>query len=457
MQKTLILSGLLILAMGCKKQTPIDYAVLSGKISNYEGGVLTINSMDRKLTDTINVSEDGTFKDTLRLAPSNYMLYDGKNPTLIHLNTGNDFTVNYDAKDYKNSLNITGVGAEITNYLHDKRNIEQKLQGEGNFYLLEADEYKQTANTIKDSLTAYIGSLEGISEDYKALEKRNINYAYLATLNKYKPYHSYYAKKQDVEVSESFLSELDDINYNNEEDFNFSENYKGLVTAHYRDEASKLAESDSIKQDIAFLKTVANIESETIKNNLLFQLAQNGITYTSDLQAFYDLFMANSTNEADKEKITESYNKLKAVAKGSPSPKFMDYENYAGGTTSLDDLKGKYVYIDVWATWCGPCKAEIPFLKEVEEKYHGKNIEFVSISIDRARDHEKWKAMVADKELKGIQLFADNDWSSKFVKDYLIQGIPRFILIDTEGNIINANAPRPSSPELINLFDEYKI
>ena len=250
---------------------------------------------------------------------------------------------------------------------------------------------------------------------------------------------------------------MDDINYNNEEDFNFSENYKGLVTAHYRDEASKLAESDSIKQDIAFLKAVANIESETIKNNLLFQLAQNGITYTSDLQAFYDLFMANSTNEADKEKITESYNKLKAVAKGSPSPKFMDYENYAGGTTSLDDLKGKYVYIDVWATWCGPCKAEIPFLKEVEEKYHGKNIEFVSISIDRARDHEKWKAMVADKELKGIQLFADNDWNSKFVKDYLIQGIPRFILIDTEGNIINANAPRPSSPELINLFDEYKI
>ncbi len=52
--------------------------------------------------------------------------------------------------------------------------------------------------------------------------------------------------------------------------------------------------------------------------------------------------------------------------------------------------------------------------------------------------------MVVDKELKGIQLFADNNWKSKFVEEYLIKGIPRFILIDPQGNIINANAPRPS-------------
>ena len=104
---------------------------------------------------------------------------------------------------------------------------------------------------------------------------------------------------------------------------------------------------------------------------------------------------------------------------GSVSPSF-DYENYAGGKTKLEDFKGKYVYIDVWATWCGPCRAEIPFLKKAEEKYHDKNIAFVSISIDKLKDHEKWKAMIKEKELGGVQVFADNDWNSKFVQDYKI-------------------------------------
>lgn len=148
---------------------------------------------------------------------------------------------------------------------------------------------------------------------------------------------------------------------------------------------------------------------------------------------------------------------MAALPKGSPSPTFEDYENYKGGTTSLEDLKGKYVYVDVWATWCGPCKVEIPFLKEVEEKYHGKNIEFVSISIDRIKDHEKWKKMIVEKALGGTQLFADADWKSQFVQDYMIKGIPRFILIDPEGNIVTPDAPRPSSSKLITLFEELKI
>ncbi len=145
------------------------------------------------------------------------------------------------------------------------------------------------------------------------------------------------------------------------------------------------------------------------------------------------------------------------LAKGMASPKFTNYENIKGGTTSLDDLKGKYVYVDVWATWCNPCKREIPFLQKVEKQYHGKNIEFVSMSVDQKKDHDAWVKMVADKQLTGIQLFADSDWNSKFVTDYRITGIPRFILIDPEGNIVDANAPRPSNPKLIELFDSLKI
>lgn len=150
------------------------------------------------------------------------------------------------------------------------------------------------------------------------------------------------------------------------------------------------------------------------------------------------------------------------LPRGSPSPLFEGYENYEGGVTSISDLNGKYAYIDVWATWCGPCKAEIPALKELEKDYHGKNIQFVSMSIDDDRSHkgswelakQDWKDMVADKELGGIQIFAPEGWKSKFITDYKINGIPRFILIDPNGNIVDASAPRPSDPALRVMFDK---
>ena len=137
----------------------------------------------------------------------------------------------------------------------------------------------------------------------------------------------------------------------------------------------------------------------------------------------------------------------------APAPSF-DYVNYAGGKTKLEDLRGKYVYIDVWATWCGPCRGEIPHLKKVEEKYHGKNIAFVSISVDVQKDFEKWKTFVKDKELGGIQLFADKDWNSDFTKAFGINSIPRFILIDPTGKVVDADAARPSDPKLVEKLDE---
>jgi thiol-disulfide isomerase/thioredoxin len=130
-----------------------------------------------------------------------------------------------------------------------------------------------------------------------------------------------------------------------------------------------------------------------------------------------------------------------------------DYLNFKGGNTKLSDFNGKYVYIDVWATWCGPCIAEIPFLKKVEEKYEGKNIAFVSISVDVQKDFEKWKKFVKDKQLGGIQLFADKNWNSDFIKSFGINSIPRFILIDPSGKVVSADAARPSDSKLSEQLD----
>ncbi|MCF6169319.1 TlpA disulfide reductase family protein [Lutibacter sp.] len=159
--------------------------------------------------------------------------------------------------------------------------------------------------------------------------------------------------------------------------------------------------------------------------------------------------------------IDSNYEKMHSnmvkFAKGKVSPVFKNYENSKGGTTSLKDLRGKYVYLDIWATWCAPCKAEIPYLKALEKEFRGKNIEFVSISVDKPNAHKTWKEMVKNEELGGIQLFADNNFESEFIVEYGINSIPRFILLDPEGNIVDADAVRPSNPRLKELLKELGI
>ena len=113
----------------------------------------------------------------------------------------------------------------------------------------------------------------------------------------------------------------------------------------------------------------------------------------------------------------------------------------------INDTEKKAVLIDFWATWCAPCRKEIPFLKQLEKDYRDENIEFVSISIDNISDYEQWKLMIKEKEMTGIQLFAGNE--TQILEAYGIQFIPRFVLIDALGNYINSSAPKPSSLEEI--------
>ena len=124
------------------------------------------------------------------------------------------------------------------------------------------------------------------------------------------------------------------------------------------------------------------------------------------------------------------------------------YTDINGKNVSLSDLKGKYVLLDIWATWCPPCKKEIPYLKKLEKLMHGKNIVFVSISVDK--DKKAWEAMVKDLKLGGIQLHNGGDRALS--NAFAITGIPRFILLDKKGYVVKSHMIRPSSEKHIKAF-----
>lgn len=131
-----------------------------------------------------------------------------------------------------------------------------------------------------------------------------------------------------------------------------------------------------------------------------------------------------------------------------------------GREYSLSDFEGKLVYLDIWATWCGPCKIQFPALKELHEKYKSTGIEIVSVSIDPEQFKSKWEQMIKEKKLTGVQLFAGQETS--FAQDYKVDFIPRFVLISPNGDLLMENAPTPLdfnsggiNPELVKIFDLY--
>ncbi|SMO38830.1 TlpA family protein disulfide reductase [Solitalea koreensis] len=124
-----------------------------------------------------------------------------------------------------------------------------------------------------------------------------------------------------------------------------------------------------------------------------------------------------------------------------------------GKMVSLSDFKGKVVVLDIWATWCAPCKKEIPYLKTLEEELHGKDVVFVSISVDEAKNKETWLKMLDDQKMAGVQLFAGS-YVNNVTDFYKIETIPRFIVIDREGKLVNPNSPRPSEPKLKELLEK---
>lgn len=116
-----------------------------------------------------------------------------------------------------------------------------------------------------------------------------------------------------------------------------------------------------------------------------------------------------------------------------------------GETYSLEDFKGKVVYIDLWATWCGPCRNEIPKLAQLYDKYKDDE-RIVIVSICVHDDNKKWTKVVEEDNPGWLQLF---DAEGEVAKGYRVVSIPQFILIDKDGNIVDANAPRPSKPTLL--------
>ncbi|MDU1892588.1 MAG: TlpA disulfide reductase family protein [Dysgonomonas sp.] len=203
---------------------------------------------------------------------------------------------------------------------------------------------------------------------------------------------------------------------------------------------------------------LGGVDNDKIVNNLLkgemaLRFADRNKTFAgfTEFRKKYENYIVSEKQKKRWKGIEARLNNNEA---GNEAIDFK-FPDVNGKEIALSDFKGKVVYIDVWATWCGPCMKEIPALKKLEAEYHNNDkIVFMGISVDVDKDKAKWKTFLDKQKLEGIQLFGGNAAKEALMQPYKIKGIPRFILVGKDGKLILGDSPKPSSVEIRTILND---
>ena len=361
----------------------------------------------------------------------------------VYLERGDRASVSFSGKDFKGTFAFEGEMEPAVKYLNTV--VLTALPDED--YALPFDEYVKKLEK-KEAEAVKLLEASGVSKagNFEEIEKGRIRYSYATQLlmcplghrfmvqdMNYQPDQKYYDVLDSYVVADDLLADLDQ--------------YREFIAeaAHVLD-ADNRDETDAYPRAVAQMRFIADrFEAGKTRDVLLHRLANAyvtrfGIEDIQDMENIYRTYVQDPVLVAKYDAAREKWN---LASDGKPSPDFKGVD-VNGKEYTLADFRGKYVYIDVWATWCGPCRQEIPYLKKLDEDYKDAQIVFLSLSVDQ--DKAKWEKMVKEQSMSGVQLHIGQN--SSFQQAYKIEGIPHFILLDREGRIIDKKMSRPSMDEV---------
>lgn len=430
------------------------YAVITGVIKNYNDNPIWLH--DDKISyepDTIKVVNDSFYKKIQITSPVFKVVVIGRYSRMIFLKPGYLVKIYGDGDDIETTIRIEGKGAR-----------ENAIQDSINNNVLYSVNYRHIFSQPAEPALNYLDSLVRAVNDYSAKLTNNValDKEYVEYLSLFLKY--YFANLRMIIGLRNGIKE--DSFYNFVSSI-LIEDEKLLDVPDYRDflrhyvllkesQAESVADSLEGKSTTNYLdrriSIIANFKNRAIKEYMLYKMLYDLLQEqrVKDFDKYYGYFKRTNKNKVYASQLEKIYLKKKLLEPGNNAPDFTCYD-FNNNQVSLSNFRGKYVYIDFWATWCKPCRDEIPYYLKLQKEYKDKDIVFLSICLDD--DKESWQEFIKDIKNEGKWLYATDGFNSEVVRSYQIIAIPRFCLIDKEGKILTTFAPRPSSDEIRKLLD----
>ena len=371
-----------------------------------------------------------------------FRIFHGQESLLLYMEEGDNAALSFEGHDLKGTYVFEGEKAPAVKYLNTVSLVALPDQD----YALPFDEYK-TRMDAKAVDAVKLLKANGLSSagDFEENEEDRIRYSYAAPLIMYPMAHRIMTGNMEYQPGEDYYDVIESYVVEDERLACLDE-YRAFVA-----EAMHVLDPEGRGTTSVYPKTVAQMKyaadrlsDPVVKEIILHHIAAAyvdnfGVKDISEMENIYHTYVRDTLLTSSFAKKYERWD-LSRPGKRSPGFRAPDVD---GKVHTLADFRGKYVYIDMWATWCGPCKREMPYLKALEEEFKDAEIVFVGLSVDK--DKAAWENMVRQGELTGVQLYLGT--GSRFQEGYRVEAIPRFILLDKEGVIISNDMSRPSAKE----------